>query len=41
MKNHVLHTVWYNISGEAAGEIWRWSHFGVNGKTELFSLDLT
>ena len=22
---HVLHTVWGNISGEAAGEIWRWS----------------
>ena len=25
MKSHVLHTVWCNISGEAAGGIWNWS----------------
>ena len=25
MKTHVLHTVWCNITGEAAGEIWTWS----------------
>ena len=25
MKSKVLHTVWCNISGEAAGEIWNWS----------------
>ena len=27
----VLHTVWCNISGEAAGEIWNWSLLGVKG----------
>ena len=31
MKSHVLHTVWCNISGEAAGEIWNWSLLGVKG----------
>ena len=31
MKRHVLHTVWCNISGEAAGEIWKWSLLGVKG----------
>ena len=31
MKNHVLHTVWCYISGEAAGEIWNWSLLGVKG----------
>ena len=25
MKSQVLHTVWCNIAGEAAGEIWHWS----------------
>ena len=25
MKSQVLHTVWCDISGEAAGEIWYWS----------------
>ena len=25
MKSQVLHTVWCNIPGEAAGEIWNWS----------------
>ena len=25
MESQVLHTVWCNISGEAAGEIWHWS----------------
>ena len=28
MKSQVLHTVWGNISGEAAGEIWDWSLLG-------------
>ena len=28
MKSHVLHTVWCNITGEAAGEIWTWSLLG-------------
>ena len=27
MKSQVLHTVWCNIFGEAAGEIWNWSLF--------------
>ena len=31
MKGQVLHTVWCNISGEAAGEIWYWSLLGVKG----------
>ena len=31
MKSQVLLTVWYNISGEAAGEIWHWSLSGVKG----------
>ena len=31
MKSQVLHTVWCNISGEAAGEIWHWSLLGVKG----------
>ena len=31
MKSHVLHTVWCNISGEAAGEIWNWSALGLKG----------
>ena len=29
MKSQVLHTVWCNISAEAAGEIWNWSLLGV------------
>ena len=29
MKSQVLHTVWCNISGEAAGEICNWSLLGV------------
>ena len=33
MKSQVLHTVWCNISGEAAGEIWNWSLSGVKGLT--------
>ena len=28
MKSQVLHTVWCNISGEAAREIWNWSLLG-------------
>ena len=31
MKGQVLHTVWCNISGEAAEEIWHWSLLGVKG----------
>ena len=31
MKGQVLHTLWCNISGEAAGEIWHWSLLGVKG----------
>ena len=31
MKSQVLHTVWCNISGEAAGEIWNWSPLGAKG----------
>ena len=31
MKSQVLHTVWCNISGEAAGTIWHWSLLGVKG----------
>ena len=31
LKRQVLHTVWCNISGEAAGEIWTWSLLGVKG----------
>ena len=31
MKSQVLHTVWCNISGEAAGEIWYWSLLGMKG----------
>ena len=29
MKSQVFHTVWRNISREAAGESWNWSHLGV------------
>ena len=31
MKSQVLLTVWCNISGEAAAEIWNWSVLGVKG----------
>ena len=31
MKSQVLHTVWCNISGGAAGEFWHWSLSGVKG----------
>ena len=37
MKSQVLLTVWCNISGEAAGEIWHWSLSGVKG---LLPLDM-
>ena len=33
MKSQVLHTVWWNISSEAAGKIWNWSHLGLAGLT--------
>ena len=35
MKSQVLHTVWCNISGEVAGEIWYWSLLGVEGLSFL------
>ena len=31
MKSQVLHTVWCNIYGEAAGENWHWSLLGMKG----------
>ena len=33
MESKVLHTVWCDISGEAAGEIWHWALLGVKGLT--------
>ena len=33
MESHVLHTVWCNIAGGAAGEFWHWSLSGVKGLT--------
>ena len=38
MKSQVLHAVWCYISGEAAGEIWYWSLFGVEGSRGLGSV---
>ena len=38
MKSQVLHTVWCNVSGEAAGEIWNWSVLGVKGLKAVFSV---
>ena len=35
MKSQVLHTVWCDISGEDAGEIWDWSFLGVTGLRSL------
>ena len=32
LKSQVLHTVWCNISGRAAGEIWNWSLLGVKAR---------
>ena len=29
---YILHTVWCNISGEAAGEIWHWSLFSLGSE---------
>ena len=37
MKSQVLLTVWCNISGEAAGEIWHWSLSGVKGLNRAWS----
>ena len=37
MKSQVLLTVWCNISGEAAGEIWHWSFSGMKGLTWTLS----
>ena len=37
MKSQVLYTVWCNISGEAAGEIWHWSLLGVKGLVVICS----
>ena len=37
MESQVFHTVWCNITGEAAGEIWTWSLLRVKGlKVILF-----
>ena len=36
MKSQVLHTVWCNISADAAGEIWSWSLAGVKGLNSLW-----
>ena len=42
MESQVLHTVWCNIAGEAAGEIWNWSFLGVKGlKADLDGTTLT
>ena len=38
MKSQVLHTVWCNISGEAAGDIWHRSFLGVKGLTRFMSV---
>ena len=38
MESQVLHTVWCNITGETAGEIWSWSLLGVKGlKSNVYS----
>ena len=41
MKSQLLHTVWWDTSGEAAGEIWHWSLLGVTGKIEIYQYTLT
>ena len=38
MKSQVLHTVWCNIPGEAAGEIRTWSLFGVKGLMAIIDI---
>ena len=38
MKSQVLYTVWCNISGEAAGEVWFWSLLGVKGSNVVFHM---
>ena len=38
MKSQVLHTVWFNISCEAAGEIWNWSLLRVKHGLNLISV---
>ena len=40
MKSQVLHTVWCDISGEAAGEIWHWSLLGVKGLSLCYTVKL-
>ena len=40
MQSQVLHTVWCNISGQAAGEIQNWSVLGVKGLTKALTLIL-
>ena len=37
MKSQVLHTVWCNISGEAAGEIWKWLTLALPSSKSTFS----
>ena len=41
MKSQDLHTVWCNISGETAGEIWDWSLAGVKGLNKIGQLNAT
>ena len=38
MKSQVLHTIWCNISGEAAGEIWNWSLWEWKGNAKCLSI---
>ena len=41
MKGQVLHTVWCNIAGEAAGEIWNWLLLGVKGLRLVYTFDFS
>ena len=35
MRSQVPHTVWRYISGQAAGEIWHWSHYTAHEAASL------
>ena len=37
MKTQVLHNVWCDVSGEAAGNIWIWSLLGVKGLANVLT----
>ena len=41
MKSQVLHTVWCNIAGEAAGETRNWSLLGMKGLIIHFQIKNT